>query len=65
MTDTPSQQRMGPQRSGRPGDRHHVGSAKSPGRIVNISSVGAFNYGGGGAALYSITKAITRRRGGR
>jgi NAD(P)-dependent dehydrogenase (short-subunit alcohol dehydrogenase family) len=32
-------------------------AAKSPGRIVNISSVGAFNYGGGGAALYSITKA--------
>jgi NAD(P)-dependent dehydrogenase (short-subunit alcohol dehydrogenase family) len=28
-----------------------------PGRIVNISSMGAFNYGGGGAALYSITKA--------
>lgn len=27
------------------------------GRIVNISSVGAFNYGGQGAALYSITKA--------
>lgn len=30
---------------------------KLPGRIVNISSMGAFNYGGGGAALYSITKA--------
>lgn len=28
-----------------------------PGRIVNISSMGAFSYGGGGAALYSITKA--------
>lgn len=28
-----------------------------PGRMVNISSMGAFNYGGGGAALYSITKA--------
>jgi NAD(P)-dependent dehydrogenase (short-subunit alcohol dehydrogenase family) len=28
-----------------------------PGRIVNVSSMGAFNYGGGGAALYSITKA--------
>jgi NAD(P)-dependent dehydrogenase (short-subunit alcohol dehydrogenase family) len=32
-------------------------AAKIPGRIVNISSVGAFNYAGGGAALYSITKA--------
>ena len=32
-------------------------AAKLPGRMVNISSVGAFNYGGGGAALYSITKA--------
>lgn len=30
---------------------------KSPGRIVNISSMGAFTYAGGGAALYSITKA--------
>jgi NAD(P)-dependent dehydrogenase (short-subunit alcohol dehydrogenase family) len=30
---------------------------KAPGRIVNISSMGAYNYGGGGAALYSITKA--------
>ncbi len=29
----------------------------SPGRMVNISSMGAFHYGGGGAALYSITKA--------
>jgi len=28
-----------------------------PGRIVNISSVGAYHYAGGGAALYSITKA--------
>ncbi len=28
-----------------------------PGRMVNISSIGAFNYGGGGAALYSITKS--------
>ena len=28
-----------------------------PGRMVNISSVGAFNYGGNGAALYSVTKA--------
>jgi NAD(P)-dependent dehydrogenase (short-subunit alcohol dehydrogenase family) len=32
-------------------------AAKSPGRIVNIASVAAYNYGGGGAALYSITKA--------
>lgn len=32
-------------------------AAKQPGRMVNLSSVGAFNYGGGGAALYSITKA--------
>jgi NAD(P)-dependent dehydrogenase (short-subunit alcohol dehydrogenase family) len=32
-------------------------AAKLPGRMVNLSSVGAFNYGGGGAALYSITKA--------
>ena len=31
--------------------------AKKPGRIVNISSMGAFNYGGNGAALYSVTKA--------
>jgi NAD(P)-dependent dehydrogenase (short-subunit alcohol dehydrogenase family) len=32
-------------------------ATKSPGRMINISSVGAFNYAGGGAALYSITKA--------
>lgn len=32
-------------------------AAKSPGRMVNISSVGGFHYAGGGAALYSITKA--------
>ena len=31
--------------------------AELPGRMVNISSIGAFNYGGQGAALYSITKA--------
>lgn len=31
--------------------------AKKPGRMVNISSVAAYHYGGGGAALYSITKA--------
>jgi len=30
---------------------------KLPGRMVNISSIGAFNYDGNGAALYSITKA--------
>lgn len=32
-------------------------AAKSPGRMVNIASVAAYNYAGGGAALYSITKA--------
>lgn len=32
-------------------------AAEKPGRIVNISSIGAFNYSGQGAALYSITKA--------
>jgi NAD(P)-dependent dehydrogenase (short-subunit alcohol dehydrogenase family) len=32
-------------------------AAKIPGRMVNIASTGAFNYSGGGAALYSITKA--------
>jgi NAD(P)-dependent dehydrogenase (short-subunit alcohol dehydrogenase family) len=32
-------------------------AAELPGRMVNLSSVGAFNYAGGGAALYSITKA--------
>jgi NAD(P)-dependent dehydrogenase (short-subunit alcohol dehydrogenase family) len=31
-------------------------AAGSPGRIVNISSMGAFHYAGTGAALYSITK---------
>lgn len=30
---------------------------KQPGRMVNISSVGAYHYAGQGAALYSITKA--------
>ncbi len=30
---------------------------KVPGRMVNISSIGAFSYDGMGAALYSITKA--------
>ncbi|MBL6750360.1 MAG: SDR family NAD(P)-dependent oxidoreductase [Nevskia sp.] len=32
-------------------------AAKLPGRVVNISSAAAFDYGGNGAALYSITKA--------
>ena len=32
-------------------------AAKKPGRMVNIASVAAFQYRGGGAALYSITKA--------
>jgi NAD(P)-dependent dehydrogenase (short-subunit alcohol dehydrogenase family) len=32
-------------------------AAKLPGRMVNISSVGGFIYGGQGAALYSITKS--------
>jgi NAD(P)-dependent dehydrogenase (short-subunit alcohol dehydrogenase family) len=36
-------------------------AADSPGRIVNISSSGAFNYAGNGAALYSITKAAVAR----
>jgi NAD(P)-dependent dehydrogenase (short-subunit alcohol dehydrogenase family) len=35
--------------------------AKSPGRIVNVSSMGAFTYGGGAAALYSVTKAAINR----
>lgn len=32
-------------------------AAELPGRMVNISSLGGFNYAGNGAALYSITKA--------
>ncbi len=32
-----------------------------PGRIVNISSIGAFHYAGSGAALYSISKAAVNR----
>lgn len=32
-------------------------AAESAGRMVNISSIGGFNYSGQGAALYSITKA--------
>lgn len=35
--------------------------AKQPGRIVNISSIGAFQYDGDGAALYSTTKAAINR----
>ena len=35
--------------------------AELPGRIVNISSIGAMNYSGNGAALYSITKAGVAR----
>lgn len=34
---------------------------KMPGRIVNISSVGAYNYAGIGAALYSVTKSAIIR----
>jgi NAD(P)-dependent dehydrogenase (short-subunit alcohol dehydrogenase family) len=34
---------------------------KEPGRIVNISSIGAFQYGGNGAALYSVTKSALNR----
>ena len=30
---------------------------RQPGRIVNIASMGGFHYAGGGAALYSVTKA--------
>lgn len=35
--------------------------AGQPGRIVNISSMGAFQYNGMGAALYSITKSALNR----
>lgn len=35
--------------------------AKAPGRIVNIASAAAFQYGGNGAALYSVTKAAVVR----
>lgn len=35
--------------------------AELPGRMVNISSMGAFNYTGQGAALYSISKAAINR----
>lgn len=36
-------------------------AAGSPGRIVNISSIGGFSYSGGGAALYSVSKAAVNR----
>jgi NAD(P)-dependent dehydrogenase (short-subunit alcohol dehydrogenase family) len=36
-------------------------NAKQGGKIVNISSMGAFNYNGMGAALYSVTKAAVNR----
>jgi NAD(P)-dependent dehydrogenase (short-subunit alcohol dehydrogenase family) len=36
-------------------------AAERPGRIVNISSTGAFHYGGNGAALYSVSKAAVVR----
>jgi NAD(P)-dependent dehydrogenase (short-subunit alcohol dehydrogenase family) len=36
-------------------------AAEAPGRIVNISSMGAFSYNGMGAALYSISKAAIHR----
>ncbi len=36
-------------------------AAKLPGRIVNIASIGAFQYDGQGAALYSTSKAAVVR----
>lgn len=36
-------------------------AARTPGRIVNIASIAAYEYGGGGAALYSVTKAAVVR----
>jgi NAD(P)-dependent dehydrogenase (short-subunit alcohol dehydrogenase family) len=36
-------------------------AAEQPGRIVNISSSGAFHYANGGAALYSVSKAAVNR----
>ncbi|MDQ0464313.1 NAD(P)-dependent dehydrogenase (short-subunit alcohol dehydrogenase family) [Caulobacter ginsengisoli] len=35
--------------------------AKQPGRIINIASMAAYSYGGGGAALYSTSKAAVVR----
>ncbi|MFI0961290.1 SDR family NAD(P)-dependent oxidoreductase [Streptomyces sp. NPDC021080] len=40
--------------------RRLIGAGRG-GRIVNISSIAAFDYGGSGAALYSITKAAVNR----
>jgi NAD(P)-dependent dehydrogenase (short-subunit alcohol dehydrogenase family) len=36
-------------------------AADRGGRIVNISSIGSFHYAGGGAALYSVSKAAVNR----
>ena len=36
-------------------------AAEKPGRMINISSVGGFSYGGNGAALYSVTKSAIVR----
>ncbi len=36
-------------------------AAESPGRIVNIASSAAYSYGGGGAALYSVSKSAVVR----
>jgi NAD(P)-dependent dehydrogenase (short-subunit alcohol dehydrogenase family) len=36
-------------------------AADKPGRIVNIASAAAFSYTGGGAALYSVSKAAVAR----
>ena len=36
-------------------------AAEKPGRMINIASVAAFDYSGGGAALYSISKAAVIR----
>jgi NAD(P)-dependent dehydrogenase (short-subunit alcohol dehydrogenase family) len=36
-------------------------AAERPGRIVNVSSAGSFSYAGGGAALYSVSKAAVNR----
>jgi NAD(P)-dependent dehydrogenase (short-subunit alcohol dehydrogenase family) len=36
-------------------------AAGLPGRIINLSSMGAYHYEGDGAALYSVTKAAVNR----
>lgn len=36
-------------------------AAEKPGRIVNIASAAAYSYGGGGAALYSVSKSAVVR----